>query len=369
MSQYKYNPPAEDSSIVPFGKYRGQSVDALLADQNYLDWMLAQPDLVAKIQSKYPALFNIIMVGSPTNDDTPEHNKMQAMLLKPEFQLAFLEACLKQSVYAIGVELTKKVATEANEKLGKALLIAQQDSIRSDKELQEIQKEDAEFKNADWQKHYDNEREEYERKRLEREKEPQPIWSRYLKPFPTYEQWLDTEDYSSWPQEVRRHNERMERVRTRAIKDHEIYQTLATTQIKSPEPSRPEVTRGFECGFDVHICFKWCSSIDDLSTEEIHHHADTGRYFYDRCTPRNWVKTSSCVSRIDEFKIEIKPMMGDDFPAVLRQMKRNCADTLLVGTFNSSVCSLDEVQQMFAPKVIVTLAEVKAIQANPIWPQ
>jgi hypothetical protein len=64
MSQYKYNPPENDSSIVPFGKYRGQPVDALLADQNYLDWMLAQPDLVAKIQSRYPALFNIIMVGS-----------------------------------------------------------------------------------------------------------------------------------------------------------------------------------------------------------------------------------------------------------------------------------------------------------------
>jgi hypothetical protein len=298
---------------------------------------------------------------------------MQAMLLDPEFQLAFLEACLKQSVYAIGVELTKKVTTVANEKLGKAILIAQRDSVNSKKGLQEIQKKDSEFKNADWQKHYDKEREEHEikqaeQKRLERE-ESWPIWSSSLGPFPAYEQWLDSQDYSSWPQEVRRHNKLMEMVRSREISDYEIYQTLATTQIKPPEPTRPDITLEFECGFDVHICFKWCSSIDDLWPEATSHHTDPNNYYYDRCTPRNWVKTSNCVNRIDKFNVEIKPMMGDDFPAVLRQMKRNCAETLLVGAFNSSVCSLDQVRRMFTPKLIVTLAEIKAIQVRPIWPQ
>jgi len=51
--------------------------------------------------------------------------------------------------------------------------------------------------------------------------------------------------------------------------------------------------------------------------------------------------------------------MGDDFPSVLRQMKRNNANVLVVGEFNSSICSLEEVRSMFATsgKKIVTLGE------------
>ena len=41
--------------------------------------------------------------------------------------------------------------------------------------------------------------------------------------------------------------------------------------------------------------------------------------------------------------------MDDDFPSVLRQMKRNNANVLVVGEFNSSICSLEEVRSMFAP--------------------
>ena len=50
--------------------------------------------------------------------------------------------------------------------------------------------------------------------------------------------------------------------------------------------------------------------------------------------------------------------MGDDFPSALRQMKRNNAN-LVVGEFNSSICSLEEVRSMFATsgKKIVTLGE------------
>jgi|SRR6266436_7340236 len=52
-----------------------------------------------------------------------------------------------------------------------------------------------------------------------------------------------------------------------------------------------------------------------------------------------------------EFKIEIKPSMGDDFPSVLRQMKRNGADTLFVGAFKARACTLEHVRKMFDPFV------------------
>jgi uncharacterized protein (DUF3820 family) len=38
-----FNAPA---NIVPFGKYRGQPVEVMLADQDYLRWVKSQPSLM-----------------------------------------------------------------------------------------------------------------------------------------------------------------------------------------------------------------------------------------------------------------------------------------------------------------------------------
>jgi hypothetical protein len=65
-----------------------------------------------------------------------------------------------------------------------------------------------------------------------------------------------------------------------------------------------------------------------------------------------------------EFKIEIKPSMGDDFPSVLRQMKRNGADTLFVGAFKARACTLEHVRKMFDPFKIVTVDEVREVFAT-----
>src|SRR4029077_5507526 len=97
----------ENKDIVPFGKYRGQPLEVMLADQGYLQWVTAQPGLMTMLQSKYPAVFNIITIGAPATDDTPEHNKLQAMFLDQEFQYAFIELCIGKSVHAMGLEGAK----------------------------------------------------------------------------------------------------------------------------------------------------------------------------------------------------------------------------------------------------------------------
>ena len=62
------------------------------------------------------------------------------------------------------------------------------------------------------------------------------------------------------------------------------------------------------------------------------------------------------------FKIEIKPQLGDNFPSVLRQMKRNNADHLLIDLFEASNCSLEQVRAYFATKEmkIIALSEIEA---------
>jgi hypothetical protein len=47
-------------------------------------------------------------------------------------------------------------------------------------------------------------------------------------------------------------------------------------------------------------------------------------------------------------RIEIKPSMGDDYPAVLRQMKVNMCDLLYLVEYTGTGVSLEQVKQMFA---------------------
>lgn len=73
-----------DSNIVPFGKYRGQSINQLLADQNYCCWLLAQPGF----RERFPAIVNIIVNRGAEPEETPEHNAMQVLFLDDVFCFA-----------------------------------------------------------------------------------------------------------------------------------------------------------------------------------------------------------------------------------------------------------------------------------------
>jgi hypothetical protein len=45
---------------VPFGKYKDQPIETLLADQSYLDWIASQPEIIAWLQANHPDLFTVI---------------------------------------------------------------------------------------------------------------------------------------------------------------------------------------------------------------------------------------------------------------------------------------------------------------------
>ena len=65
------------TSVVPFGKYKGQPVEVLLADSAYVEWARAQQSLV----DRYKTLWALVdsLQGSNTVK-TPEHNALQAEL-------------------------------------------------------------------------------------------------------------------------------------------------------------------------------------------------------------------------------------------------------------------------------------------------
>jgi hypothetical protein len=63
--------------VIPFGKYKGQPIEILLADTQYRDWLLTKSWFAEKHQTIYNTIINY--GAEPT--DTPEHNAMQARFL------------------------------------------------------------------------------------------------------------------------------------------------------------------------------------------------------------------------------------------------------------------------------------------------
>lgn len=78
-----------------------------------------------------------------------------------------------------------------------------------------------------------------------------------------------------------------------------------------------------------------------------------------------WTKESYSLTRTKEFKslsfhIEIKPVMADDYPVVLRQMLRNRSDYLFLGSYDGQGATYAQLIKMFAAsaKRIVLKASV-----------
>ena len=68
--------------------------------------------------------------------------------------------------------------------------------------------------------------------------------------------------------------------------------------------------------------------------------------------------------------VECKPLLGDDYPAVLRQMNANGSRVLLLGEFSSEAIGRDDLVAFFkaSGKKVVFLSEVEAaISTLPEW--
>jgi uncharacterized protein (DUF3820 family) len=76
-----------DMTVVPFGKYKGHSVEELIADTGYLEWLSAQ----TWFRERYVGLYQIIINRGVEPQDSPEHNALQVLFLDDEFCLRFAE--------------------------------------------------------------------------------------------------------------------------------------------------------------------------------------------------------------------------------------------------------------------------------------
>lgn len=67
-----------------------------------------------------------------------------------------------------------------------------------------------------------------------------------------------------------------------------------------------------------------------------------------------------------ELPVEVKPVVSDDYPAVLRQMKRNGSRYLLVGRYEGVGATVAQFKEIFSRsgKIVVFLSDVEARKAT-----
>ena len=77
---------AKNLEIVPFGKYKGQPVEALAQDKEYCEWLVAQD----WFRAKFTAIHTLIINNFGEPDESPEHNQLQARFTDEEFRRKFI---------------------------------------------------------------------------------------------------------------------------------------------------------------------------------------------------------------------------------------------------------------------------------------
>jgi len=81
--------------LIPFGKYRGMPVDAVIEDREYTDWLMDQ----AWFRERYQNLYVTIQNGGAQSDMTPEHNRMQARFLDKDYVKSVIKSVVMRTRY------------------------------------------------------------------------------------------------------------------------------------------------------------------------------------------------------------------------------------------------------------------------------
>src|SRR5260221_12243408 len=85
---------AEMTQIVPFGKYKGQPVEVMQQDHQYVEWLMAQ----GWFRERFGGIYTMIINNFGEPAETPEHNALQAKFLNDDFCRGFINAAIRGGV-------------------------------------------------------------------------------------------------------------------------------------------------------------------------------------------------------------------------------------------------------------------------------
>lgn len=270
-----------EARIVPFGKYKGQPVEALAVDKQYVDWLTAQP----WFREKFQPIYNVVVNNFGAPSETPEHNAMQALFLDNGYvvglglHLGLLQcSCFKNSW--IDTQCAKLADRVRNADTNRQAELARQ----------------VDSTGIDWS--------------------GDSYWRRALEEADKQQRAL-----------------------------HQLKGAVEAWW-KAPVYDLEGAGAEFEeDAIDVSASFTIAPRLAFQSWSDV----------------RDFCWLSDLLTRV-EMKVELKPTLGDEYPAVLRQMARGQTNILVIGGYEARGATLEQCTELFSRsgKTVVMLAEVAA---------
>lgn len=337
----------QKSTVVPFGKYKNQPLEALAADVDYVEWLREQPWFKEKFHWIDKQIV-VVQHGSQEPQETPEHNRLQAMFLEKPTRLAVLSLCssLFSSIHSRYNKRTTDKAAKIREMVTHAEEYAADRCEALAKDIEE------------WKKHHSNA---YDYCNIQREEQARRSTSAYS-PYRTfYRTKVETpeERQRYCDDQMQHYAEKLDA--TKLEKDEYVRrcQEAVTFCETYTHPAADNLGSHVEfetAGVDVTLSGSYWDEVEWVVSS-------WPRY---SCGPESVDLKIRAVT--EDIKIECKPHLGDDYPAVLRQMNANGSKVLVIGAFRSDAITLEQLRTFFKPKTVLTVEEIEAaIERLPEW--
>ena len=295
-----------NTQLVPFGKYKGQPVEVMQMDTGYCEWLSTQD----WFRERYANVYQQVIINNFTEaSETPEHNKLQMLFLDKDFYRK-IEAALPVDPSKLFYPQILGAVSEIKE------------HVKSDENyLEELERE------LKIKEYYSDE--ENRKEKLEKLESVPPYTLEYFSIEKTLK-YLRNYDESTHKEELSRLRGKIEKTKMRIQELKDRHNSIIDQRKDNTKYTYEVKTIEFELnGWDVFVGLKYKCEID-LKTEF----------------------SASANPVYQERYIEIKPCLGDDFPAVLRQMKANSKKVrgtriLLIDEFSAVGATLEQVKQTF----------------------
>jgi len=307
-SEFKNFSIEKNALKVPFGKYKDREITDLLADTNYIEWLAQQ----SWIKEKYPVIFQVIQQYNFEDQPTPEHNAMQNKWLEKEYREKFYKHVLSQYKEYITLENDMSI-------------IFWKDQIEFEYTTKNI---DVFIELVG--KIY------FKKINLFKEKNccsQQEIIEYRNKPFVLEDGWY-TRNYKLYSKEL------IEKFNEQIKNSDKMFLYICPVH---------GIERCCNCSnnkewFNGHQRLQNCTNKFDVELSKTVR-IKRGEMYLDYDCKEIQVGIEASDKFI--FKIELKPIIGDDYPAILRKMKRDDIKYLICQEFNSKVNSLEQVKKIF----------------------
>ncbi len=332
--------------IMPFGKYKGKPINSI--PQEYKGWLKLQP----WVREKFPLLIDVLNGIDNTSvsfrlekDDSPEHNRFQAKFMDDKFVKKFIQLIYPKTKTKINKyrsiyekQLTEFAEKEYNEKI----------NFEKEKYKQDMEKY-LKKKNT-----YDKREKDHKKIELFWNKVREDSWENIYDEFQEIK-----DDYKSLYKKYERKKERFNKTYgyndypsyifppTKPKPHYSIYKPPKITDIWEESKFTIDVNFEIHNGSDVGIFFEFNSGGRRINNER------EFKYPQD-ILPQN-------VSKHGQILIELKPILGDDYPSVMRQIKNQrerynscyCKMVLFIDNFQSDAIDRKQLATFFSRERII----------------